>query len=68
MCIVHDIIIIYFLILFAKFAAVTGIDTSGLAMIKELKKMLEKRSLQVSFRLLFLIGVSFDPFSRPIQS
>ncbi|KAK1422463.1 hypothetical protein QVD17_25598 [Tagetes erecta] len=27
--------------------AVTGIDTSGLAMIKELKKMLEKRSLQL---------------------
>ncbi|KAI3727220.1 hypothetical protein L1987_67031 [Smallanthus sonchifolius] len=27
--------------------AVTGIDTSGLAMVKELKKMLEKRSLQL---------------------
>ncbi|KAI3777805.1 hypothetical protein L1987_47608 [Smallanthus sonchifolius] len=27
--------------------AVTGIDTSGLAMMKELKKMLEKRSLQL---------------------
>ncbi|KAI3671561.1 hypothetical protein L1987_87300 [Smallanthus sonchifolius] len=30
--------------------AVTGIDTSGLAMMKELKKMLEKRSLQVRKR------------------
>ncbi|KAI7752036.1 hypothetical protein M8C21_009217 [Ambrosia artemisiifolia] len=27
--------------------AVTGIDTSGLAMVKELRKMLEKRSLQL---------------------
>ncbi|MFS7974245.1 putative SLC26A/SulP transporter, STAS domain, sulfate anion transporter, STAS domain superfamily [Helianthus anomalus] len=27
--------------------AVTGIDTSGLAMVRELKKMLEKRSLQL---------------------
>ncbi|XP_024969369.1 probable sulfate transporter 3.4 [Cynara cardunculus var. scolymus] len=27
--------------------SVTGIDTSGLAMVKELKKMLEKRSLQL---------------------
>ncbi|KAL8230360.1 hypothetical protein R6Q57_000138 [Mikania cordata] len=27
--------------------AVTGIDTSGLAMVKELKKMLEKRSIQL---------------------
>lgn len=38
-----------FVIFLAKFAAVTGIDTSGLAMVKELKKRLEKRSLQVSF-------------------
>ncbi|KAI3725180.1 hypothetical protein L1987_64958 [Smallanthus sonchifolius] len=28
------------------FVVVTGIDTSGLAMMKELKKMLERRSLQ----------------------
>lgn len=28
-------------------AAVTAIDTSGLGMVKELKKMLEKRSLQL---------------------
>ncbi|PWA74708.1 sulfate transporter 3,4 [Artemisia annua] len=35
-------------LLFETFEAITGIDTSGFAMVKELKKILEKRSLQVS--------------------
>lgn len=31
----------------ASFAAVTAIDTSGIDMVRELRKMLDKRSLQV---------------------
>lgn len=54
---------------FTMFAAVTTIDTSGTGVLLELKKTLEKRSLQVglpslnwSLKGFYLLGMNYTPY------